>query len=123
RTADLSGGKVGACGIERRVLRRHCRRLELDRIDRFDRCLLPRPVILPAARFLPRPVVHPTPRLESLPPPPPRECPTPVCPKGPLVPPWDMPVWKTPVQPAQKVKVHIHRPDVVNKGSLLDLFV
>lgn len=119
RTADLSEGTVGrqiAC--------------EQRQEDRFEdrRHLHPEPV------YEPRPVLHPTPRYE------PREVHRPVhiiddpCPPaplgcktdgnvGPLPPPWRLPVSEKSSQPAPIVKVSIHRTDVHNKGSLIDIFL
>jgi hypothetical protein len=93
----------------------------------------PRDRFEPTPRFEPRKVHHPTPRFE----------PRPVfhdrididvaasdtsspaqrsSDHGPLPAPWQQPVWNLPLQPAPMVKVHIHRTDVHNKGSLIDLF-
>ncbi len=123
RTADLSGGKVG-------------RDLACDTFG--NGCCEPRQHIHPEPRYEPRPVLHPTPRYE------PREvrrpthylpaCPPPApdcCEKtaksdtncGPLPPPWRMPVSKNSLQTAPLVKVFIHRTDVHNKGSLIDVFL
>jgi hypothetical protein len=126
RAADLSaGGQKGPLGtIVSAPL--CCRR------DRFcpDPIIEPRRRIQPTPRYEPRRVIHPTTRDASAGPC--CHCPPPPCPtapvskpagEGPLPPPWRMPAWKIPVPAAPVVKVHIHRTDVHNKGSLIDLFL
>jgi hypothetical protein len=125
RAADLAEGKVGAlAGVPLPSIRRD---------GRLSAAPSPPERFHPTPRFEPRPVVHPTPRIESRPvyhdrididvaasdtsSPRPR----PVN-RTPLPAPWQMPVWGLPIQPAPKVKVHLHRVDVHNKGSLIDLF-
>jgi len=84
--------------------------------------ILPRVVIRPTPRILPRPVIHPTARFE----PPPS--PVPACPEQPprcghgLPPPWKSPAWNIPIPPKPTIKRIVHRTDVRNKGSLIDLF-
>lgn len=81
----------------------------------------PRPVIQPAARFEPRPVIHPKP-IEA----PPAVCP-PVLPEVPHVKqfhrqaPWQVLPWERSPQPIIQVKVHKPEPDIVRKGSLLNI--
>lgn len=122
RTADLAGGVIGASGL---------RILERDRV--IDEAILRREHFHPTPKFEPRPTYHPTPRFEARPVYHERvDCVSPSDTSGktelaavdrtPLPPPWKTPVWKMPLQPAPMVKVHIHRTDVHNKGSLLDLF-
>jgi len=123
RTADIAGGKFAGPGSP--ILAR-------DRA--IDKAILRREHFHPTPKFEPRPTYHPTPRFE----------PRPVfhdrfdvaspsdtsdktelaaVDRTPLPPPWRQPVWKMPLQPAPKVKLHIHRTDVHNKGSLIDLFL
>jgi len=104
-----------------------------DRLER-DPVFAMRPVYHPEPRFERRVVIHPEPRVECLPPTKvncqeePCECVS-AAPaakpemESPLAPPWKMPVWQMPVTPPPKVKVVQYRPDIINKGSLLDFFV
>jgi hypothetical protein len=124
RTADLShGGQEGPLGTI--VKPPFARRDHFHPEPRFE----PRPVVHPTPRFEPRPVIHPTPRIGADKPCPIaayKPCPAPVAKEvneGPLPPPWRMPAWKIPLPPAPVVKVHIHRTDVHNKGSLIDVFL
>jgi hypothetical protein len=124
RAADLAnGGQIGPLGtIEQPP---GARRDHFHPEPRFE----PRPVFHPTPRFEPRPVIHPTPRIGAerpCPIPPAVPCPVPVAKEAgeaPLPPPWRMPAWQTSIPPAPAVKVHIHRTDVHNKGSLIDLFL
>jgi hypothetical protein len=43
--------------------------------------------------------------------------------ESPLAPPWRQPVWANPIPPALKVKIVKIRPDIINKGSLIDFFI
>ena len=43
--------------------------------------------------------------------------------ESPLAPPWRQPIWATPVPPTPKVKIVKIRPDIINKGSLIDFFI
>lgn len=85
----------------------------------------PRPVLHPTPRIEPRKVYHPTPRIEPKCPPP---C-EPVQPeKGchipcPIQPPWKVRPWEIPIPPQPHVKLIVHRTDVINKGSLIDMFI
>lgn len=85
----------------------------------------PRPVVDPTPRFDPRPVIHVQPQLVEKPVP----SPAPVEPekacrfKSPLDPPWKILPSEMPVEPAPKIKVNIVRPDIVNKGSLIDFYL
>lgn len=123
RAADLAGGKVGALGLP----------LSRNGAGVLNAVALPRDRFEPAPRFEPRKTIHPTPRFEPRPvyhdridiDVTPSDISSPLVHsvnRSPLPAPWQMPVWNLPVQPAPKVKVHIHRTDVHNKGSLLDLF-
>lgn len=84
----------------------------------------PRVVYHPTPRFEPRPVFHPTPRLEAK-----ERNPAPCNPEQPRVtPPVVPPVWKTlpniAARPTvQQIKVHVVRPDIRHKGSLIDTFI
>jgi hypothetical protein len=84
----------------------------------------PRTVYTPTPRFEPRPVFHPTPRFEPL-----ERCPAPSCPEQPRISPSPIePVWKTlpsvpPPLAAQDIKVHIVRPDIRHKGTLIDTVI
>jgi len=97
----------------------------------------PRKRIEPEPRFEPRPVVHPTPRFEPRPVyhPTARYVPTvpdaPLCEASPtdpdpgryrIQPPWKVRPWEGPVPMKLEVKVVVVRPDIVNKGSLIDFF-
>jgi hypothetical protein len=118
RNADLAGGKIGPLGTVLAPQPCPHPRHRVHPTPRFE----PRPVIHPTPRFEPRPVIHPSPRLEPQPPcapPEPQRCHRPAT----LPPPWRTPVWKTAVPPAIQVKLHVHRTDVQNKGSLIDLFL
>ena len=86
----------------------------------------PRQRIQPTPRIEPRRVYHPTPRYVANAEPPP-----PVCDASPsepdpgrckIQPPWKVRPWETPVPMKSEVKVIVVRPDIVNKGSLIDLF-
>jgi len=82
----------------------------------------PRTVYHPEPRFMPRPVMHPTPRVECEPcPPAPPECPRKH--PSPLLPPWEIPLWKTPPAAEAKIKIVVVRPDIHHKGTLLDCFI
>lgn len=97
--------------------------------------ILPRRRIHPTPKFEPRPVVHPSPRFESRPviSPTPEEAllPPPQCVpdhapchgKLAIQPPWKVLPTEKPSQVAQPVKVVVHRPDIISKGSLIDLFI
>jgi hypothetical protein len=102
--------------------------------DRFE----PRQRIEPTPRIEPRIRIRPTPRIEPRivhrptpviapnkpsAPPPCELMPEKPADASPLAPPWKQPVGQTPVQPLPKIKVHLHRPDMIHKGSLLDLFI
>ena len=120
RQADLAGGKVGPLGTHVAQQPNPQARRRVEPEPRIE----PRKRIEPTPRFEPRRVIHPRPRVELEPP----GCPTPPRPCGcqkpsPLRPPWRMPVWKVVPAPAPQVKVHIHRTDVIHKGSLIDLFI
>jgi hypothetical protein len=94
----------------------------------------PRNRINPTPRIEPRKVYHPTPRFEPrftrhLQPQVIQERPILIesehsyKPSCPLPAPWKTPVWKEPIQPNPSIKVVIERPDIVNKGSLIDFFI
>ena len=114
--ADLRGGQVGPS----------CSAIPSDHIEPRDR-------YEPTPRFEPRHVIHPTPRFEPRPVYHDRididvaasDTSSPVpqsVDRTPLPAPWHTPAWEMPLQPAPVVKVHVHRTDVHNKGSLIDLF-
>lgn len=92
----------------------------------------PRLVIHPDPLIEPPLVFHEAPRFEASAPvhvPVPIEVePTPApshssSQKSPIQPPWAVMPWQTPVQIPPKVKVTIIRPDIINKGSLIDFFI
>lgn len=85
----------------------------------------PRPVVDPTPRFEPRPVMHVQPRLVEKPVPTaaPIEPEKPCRLKSPLDPPWKIHPCEIPPQPAPKVKLHILRPDIIHKGSLIDFYM
>ncbi|HEX4795032.1 MAG TPA: hypothetical protein VH370_14660 [Humisphaera sp.] len=104
-----------------------------DRLER-DPVFAMRPVYHPEPRYERQVVIHPEPRVEFCAPivvkpcEPQCECEyLPVASKpemeSPLAPPWRMPVWNMPIVPPPKIKVVQYRPDIINKGSLLDFFV
>lgn len=92
----------------------------------------PRLVIHPDPLIEPGLVFHEAPRIEASPPvhvPVPIEVEPVAAPshsssnKSPIQPPWAVMPWQTPVQILPKVKVTIVRPDIINKGSLIDFFI
>jgi hypothetical protein len=84
---------------------------------------LPRQVIHPTPRYLPRPVLHPTPRTEPSPLPPPNlKADVPHITAGPQ-PPWKIQPWQEPPRPPDVIKVVVRPPDMLTKGSLIDLFI
>lgn len=83
----------------------------------------PRKVVHPTPRFDARPVIHPTPRIEPRTVDHPTEPVQPARKPGPCRPPWRVPLWEMTLQPPPNIKVHIYRPDVIHKGTLLDLFI
>lgn len=120
RTADLSAGGVpGPLGtIQSRFI------LNPRKVHEPDPRIEPRKVIHPTPRFEPRPVHHPTARYEVLPPIPVRAEQTehPVHVGAPLPPPWKQPIWETPLPAKAVIKVITMKPDIQNKGSLIDVF-
>jgi hypothetical protein len=44
-------------------------------------------------------------------------------PAEPLPPPWKQPAWEQPIDPPPQIKVTVHRPDIISKGSLIDFFM
>ena len=117
RTADIAGGKfddfpLGASSNQLNAV-------PLPR-DRFEPTpyFEPRKTIHPTPRFEARPVYHEQIELPAL-----ESSDKSTLSHSPLPPPWKTPVWQMPIQPAQVVKVHMHRTDVHNKGSLIDLFL
>src|SRR5206468_1022474 len=119
RVADLSS-------------QRGCDTFECRGIIEHRRHFHPEPVIEPRRHIHPepvyerRPVIRPHPRVEqqmlvcpceSQAPAPPMQL------NNPIQPPWRTLPWTNPPQPRQTVKVHLHRTDVICKGSVLDLFV
>jgi hypothetical protein len=91
-----------------------------------DHCppiIAPRQVIHPKPLILPRQIIHQQPLVE--------QCPSSIAPgplctrpkKSPFPAPWDVLPWKIPIPPPAKIKQVIHRTDVKNKGSLLDMFI
>jgi hypothetical protein len=121
RTADIHSGRTGPRGTFPPL--EPSPRKQVEPEPRFE----PRVVYHPTPRFEPRPVVHCRPIAvepcdrQTLAPlePEPQPCRT----KCPLPAPWQESVWKTPIPAASEVKVHLHRTDVVHKGSLIDLFI
>ena len=80
-----------------------------------------RPVHHPEPYFARRPVHHPEPRFEAHP--------VPVDPEVvrkhpcPLDPPWKILPWQAAPKVAPKIKIVLHRPDIRNKGTLIDTFI
>lgn len=88
-----------------------------------DPRFLPRQVIHPTPRYLPRPVLHPTPRYAPVAPPAPHSSAhTPHITAGPQ-PPWKIMPWQEPAKPPSVIKVIVQPPDMLTKGTLLDLFI
>ncbi len=118
RSADAAAGPIGmACGgTSPGVAPR--RRIEPEaRIE-------PRRVITPEPRIEPRQTIRVESRVvEVAPAPVPLEPEHPCRTHSPIQPPWKVRLWETPVPPAPKIKVVIQRPDIVSKGSLIDLFM
>ena len=128
RTADIASGKpqaVSELGPAPTPLR-----------DRFDRepVFEQRRVIHPEPKYERRQIIHPQPRIEfpaplkveSQPAEPPCSCCCVVIKpeiESPLPPPWRQPIWATPIPPTPKVKIVKIRPDIHNKGSLIDFFI
>ena len=84
---------------------------------------LPRPVIHPTPRYLPRPILHPAPRIEPSPLPPPFPTATvPHITAGPQ-PPWKILPWQEPSPPPDVIKMIVRPPDMLTKGTLIDLFI
>lgn len=115
RAADIASGRTGPNGTFPQMGPRQREHPE-PRIE-------PREVIHPAPRIEPRFTIHPRPNIDPQPPAAPLEPELPVRTKSPLPPPWKQVVWKMPLQPAPKIKVVIHRTDVISKGSLIDFFI
>ncbi|MBC8106489.1 MAG: hypothetical protein H7Z14_07865 [Anaerolineae bacterium] len=121
RTADIAGGKFGGLPL--------CDRGPINAIalprDRFEPTphIEPRKTLHPAPRFEARPVFHERIDIDFSSSDTSGKTELAAVDRTPLPPPWRTPVWKMPLQPAPMVKVHIHRTDVHNKGSLIDLFL
>ncbi|CAN5618541.1 hypothetical protein BH09PLA1_BH09PLA1_08990 [soil metagenome] len=120
RTADIAGGKFGGgpAGASNPL---NAVALPRDRFEPSPR-IEPRQTIHPTPHFAPRLVFHERIDLDSTSD---TSSKTELAAvdRTPLPPPWRMPVWKMPLQPAPVIKIHIHRTDVHNKGSLIDLFL
>jgi hypothetical protein len=122
RVADMQGG-AGSSGLPlaSAVNRDIQPRPKLKQQQQIE----PRPVFHPTPYFTPRPVIHPQPRVVN---PPPVAC-APVEPEkaprshSPIQPPWKQLPWQTPIPPKPVIKTVVHRTDVVNKGSLIDMFI
>lgn len=120
RAADLAAGGVpGPLGT---IQDRHT--IHPQTVHEPEPRIEPRKVIHPTPHFLPRPVIHPVERYEILPPVPVRAEQTehPVHLGAPLPPPWKQPIWETPIPPQPVIKVITLKPDIQNKGSLIDIF-
>ncbi len=120
RTADIAGGKFSP--PDARVAAQQSRQIQNP-----ERCIDARDVIRPADRYEPREVIHPAARFDNA------DCIT-TCPDPgayrpcdpclpQLLPPWRIPLDKIPLPARPIVKVHLHRVDVHNKGSLIDVFL
>lgn len=83
----------------------------------------PRRVIHPQARIEPRPVIHVPSRVIEQPSATPTEPEQPSRLRSPIQPPWKILPWQTPIPPRPKIKVVLHRPDIISKGSLIDFFI
>lgn len=120
RTADLSaGGRPGPLGTIQKAVT-----IAPRQVIHPEPRIEPRKVIHAEPRIEPRRVIHPTPRYEVLPP-------IQVCAEqtehvpnlgSPLPPPWKQPIWETPLPVKPVIKLVVHRPDIHNKGSLIDVF-
>jgi len=119
RAATLDDAAL-RCGV-RRVIDPEPEILPRRRVE-------PEVFIEPRVRIEPTPVFEPRPVIEVKPtevclPPTPDQCVAATYSKTPLEPPWKVMPWENPSQPAPKIKVVIHRPDIVTKGSLIDFFI
>lgn len=94
--------------------------------------LSPRPRLRPTPRIAPRPTHTPTPRFEPRPvihPAPVEAPPTPLAPepvrqsKSPIEPPWKILPWHNPPPLPPKIKLFLKPPDVLSKGTVLDVFM
>jgi hypothetical protein len=84
---------------------------------------LPREILHPTPRYLPRPVLHPSPRVEPLPLPlPSPKASVPHITAGPP-PPWKILPWQEPPRPLNVIKMIVRPPDMLTKGTLIDLFI
>jgi hypothetical protein len=122
RVADMQGGGgTGGLPLASTVNRDIQPQPKLKQHQQIE----PRPVFHPTPYFAPRPVIHPQPRVVN---PPPVAC-APVEPEKeprshcPIQPPWKLLPWQTPIPPRPVIKTVVHRTDVVNKGSLIDMFI
>lgn len=123
RTADLSSGNGGDSFTPSATIepRPHIHPEPL---------IEPRPHVHPEPVYTRRPVIHPHPRVEQANLACPSQTLTPplrIKLQNPIQPPWRVLPWSdaraNAPQPRQTVKVHLHRTDVIRKGSVLDLFV
>ena len=120
RTADLSSAINQQSAAPASSLR-----VEPRRRIHPEPVIEPRTHVHPSPTYEPRPVIrrHARVGLEG------RVCGTEVpqaCPMklgNPIQPPWRILPWENPVQTRQTVKIHLIHTDVINKGTLLDLFV
>lgn len=83
----------------------------------------PRQVHHPDPRIEPRPVIHPAPRVVDPPRAAPLEPEQPSRLSCPIQPPWKVRVWDMPLPPTPRIKLVVQQPDIVSKGSLIDLFI
>lgn len=118
RTADLSSAKAAGAPAN------ECPPCPCDRFES-------EPVFEPRLHFRSTPVYkppqifHAAPRYEPAPPCP---APPPCCEHHKAIPnyiqpPWAILPWQNPPQLPAHIKVVVHRPDIVNKGSLIDFFI
>lgn len=97
-------------------------RIEPRPVHHPDPRIEPRKTITPTPHFEPRPVHRPEPRFESY------QCiaPQPAAPAPSskvLPPPWKLPIEETPPEPRLMIKKVEFAPDIVSKGSLIDMFI
>lgn len=119
RAADLAAGGVpGPLGTIQKPVSRN--RDVFQPEPRYE----PRRVIHPEPRYEARKVIHPEPRFEVQPTIIIQPEETAHVPNlgTPLPPPWKQPVWNTPLPQRPVIKQITFRPDIQNKGSLIDVF-
>jgi hypothetical protein len=119
RAADQQSSRGGPMTPEKQFLPRQVIQPE----PRYE----PRQVIHPSPLYAPRPVIHRTPRIEA------RTLDCIDCPpklvvhkvdeEMPMQPPWKTVPWENKLQPSPKVKLAPPHPDIIHKGTVMDIFI